>query len=213
MPPGWRPHLAHYPFRRFLERVRLWYRQTDLDATQLGPALAARLQGRPFILAMALQLTTQAGVVIRGDEALAHAGEQAVTDPNTGAITSAATENGLQHLLRLLARWYGSDAQQVVGSAVDEFLDLRRGRASLLEYLVEHEYLLSEAAALGNFDLNPTGKSHFLLKYSGLDQAKQDHIKLLVDQDLSRYDEIYGHLERLAKSQQPSQLPIHPASQ
>ena len=69
VPPGWKPHLTHYPFRRFLERVRLWFRQTDLDATQLGPALAARLQGRPFNQAMALAITRQDGTVLRGDYA------------------------------------------------------------------------------------------------------------------------------------------------
>ena len=94
VPPGWKPYQQHYPYRRWLERLRLWYRQTDLDATQTGPAVASRLTGRPFNIAMATTITTQNGTVLRGDAALAHEGEE--VDPTTGA---AATEGGLQALL------------------------------------------------------------------------------------------------------------------
>ena len=71
VPPGWRPHQAHYPFKRWLERLRLWYRQTDMPLASLGPAVVTRLQGRPFNIAMALQVTTQAGTPSHGDAALA----------------------------------------------------------------------------------------------------------------------------------------------
>ena len=60
-PPGWRPGLAHHPFRRFLERLRLWYRMTDLGADQVGPAVAGRLQGRPFNVAMKLRIVDPTG--------------------------------------------------------------------------------------------------------------------------------------------------------
>ena len=50
-PPGWRLGLAHYPLKRFLDLLRLWYRLTDFDNTQVGPAVAGHLQGRPFTLA------------------------------------------------------------------------------------------------------------------------------------------------------------------
>ena len=71
-PPGWKPNMIHYPYKRFIERLKLWYRQTDLPATALGPAVAGRLSGRPFNLAIALKFTVAStGVELRGDEALA----------------------------------------------------------------------------------------------------------------------------------------------
>ena len=162
VPPGWRPYLAHYPYRRWLERLRLWFRQTDLDATQQGPSVAARLTGRPFNIAMALQVTTQAGRLLRGDDALAHEGEAAQFDA-AGNVIAAATEYGLQLLLRELGRHYGADAQQEAGQTIDQFLELRRGRLSLLEYLTEHEYTLEEARYAANFELNGVGRSWFYL--------------------------------------------------
>ena len=206
VPPGWRPYQPHYPYRRYLERLRLWYRQTDLGVGQLGPAVAARLQGRPFNLAMALQVMTQQGTLLRGDAALGYEGEDAVLGGG-GNIIVQATEYGLQQLLRELTRRYGADEQQTVGAAIDTFLDLRRGRMSLLEYIAEHDYTFGEALSLGGLQVNDVGRSHLLLKHSGLEPSKQEHLRLLIGQDLNRYDELKGHMERMAKSTMPTQAP------
>ena len=154
-PPGWRPSLTHYPFRRYLDRLRLWYRMTDLEVVQIGPAVAGRLQGRPYNMALSLRFATRAGVVIVGDEALAFAGEPAALDA-MGQIVAPAIESGIQQLIRLLARRYGADNQQTSTSTIDQFEDLRRGRLSLLEYLAEFEHLFVEANLLGGLELNPT---------------------------------------------------------
>ena len=53
--PGWKPGIAHFLFRRYLERLKLWSHMTDLQAGQLGPAVAGRLQGRLFNLAMVMK--------------------------------------------------------------------------------------------------------------------------------------------------------------
>jgi len=155
---------------------------------------------------MALQVTTQAGRLLRGDDALAHEGEAAQFDA-AGNVIAAATEHGLQLLLRELGRHYGSDAQQEAGQTIDQFLELRRGRLSLLEYLTEHEYTLEEARYAANFELNGVGRSWFLLKHAHLDRARHDQLLLMVNNDLSRYDELKMHLERMAKATQPIGLP------
>ncbi len=139
---------------------------------------------------MATTVTTQNGTVLRGDAALTHKGE--LVDPTAGA---AATEGGLQTLLRELTRRY------------DAFLDLRRGRLPLLEYITEHEYTLDEANHLSGFELNAVGRSWFLLKHAGLDQARHDQLLLLIGQDLTRYEVLKQHLERIAKAAQPATLP------
>ena len=139
-PPGWRPGLLHYPYRKFLEKLRLWYRLTDLDATQVGPAVAGRLQGRPYNMAMALRMNNRVGTELSGDAALSYPGEPEQVDPSSGAVLQPAIESGLQRLIRTLARRYGADSQQTATGLIDIFVDLRRGRMSLLDYLNEFEH-------------------------------------------------------------------------
>ena len=108
-PPGWRPHLQNYTYRRFLERLRLWYRLTTLLPEQLGPAVTSRLQGRPYDLATSLRLPLPNGQTLLGDEALAFAGQDAIIDQATGAVLQPAVSSGLQQLLRILTQAYGAD--------------------------------------------------------------------------------------------------------
>ena len=212
-PPGWKPHTTNYPLRRYLERLRLWYRLTNLLPEQLGPAVASRLQGRPYDLANALRFTLPDGRTLVGDEALAYPGADPQVDPNTGAILTPAVANGLQALLRILTAAYGADADQTAVSTLDRFFSLRRNRLSLLEYLNEHDYLYGEAVAIGGLALNEVGRSHFLLKHAGLPKDKQEHILLLVNQDLRQYNAIKNHLERMAKASEPSNDMAHYADQ
>ena len=138
-PPGWKPHVTNFPLKRYLERLRLWYRLTNLLPEQLGPAVASRLQGRPYDLANSLRVTLPDGRTIVGDEALAFPGADAQLDPQTGLVVVPAIANGLQALLRVLTAAYGADADQTAVSTLDRFFSLRRNRLSLLEYLNEHE--------------------------------------------------------------------------
>ena len=54
-PPGWRPGIQTYPFRRYMQLVRLWWRQTDVQEHQVGPIMVGRLRGAAFQLAMSLR--------------------------------------------------------------------------------------------------------------------------------------------------------------
>ena len=75
-PPGWRPGVTSYPLRRYKQLLALWWRQTDLEERFLGPAMAGRLRGTAFQLAMAMRENrydpiAQAFRVFEGDELLA----------------------------------------------------------------------------------------------------------------------------------------------
>ena len=71
------------------------------------------------------------GEVLVGDAALAHPGEDAQPRNHHGS------PSGMQRLIALLREKYGTEAQEQVTQYIDDFLDLRRGRHSLLEYLIE----------------------------------------------------------------------------
>ena len=97
-----------------------------------------------------------------GAAALAFPGRAADTDPTTGRPLPPQ-DNGLQAHCDLLAAKYGEDDQVCVRDVIDTFLDLRRGRLSLSEYLNEHEFTFEEAARIGGLGLNSVGRTHLLL--------------------------------------------------
>ena len=55
VPPGWRPHIRTYPFRRYQQLLKLWWMQTDQPEQQWGPSICGRLKGPACQYAMSLQ--------------------------------------------------------------------------------------------------------------------------------------------------------------
>ena len=88
-----------------------------------------------------------------------------------------------------------------MGKVIDEFIDLRRGRLSLLEFCNEFEFRYEEANTIGGYNTNDVGRSHLLLKYCGLASDMRDHIILLSLGNLGDYDGIMERLVRMAKTQ------------
>ena len=195
-PPGWKPGLPRYSWRRFLERMRLWYRLTDLNADQIGPAIAGHLVGRPYTLAMKLSVRAQDGQILRGDEALAYPGADPIAD-GMGVIQAAAAASGTQVLTRVLTGVYGSDDQADQWAKIKCFFRFRRNRVPLQDYLTEHDLCWDEATSAG-FAMNNVGRSCFLLDNCGLPEQQLDNILLLTNHDLERYDEIRSHLDKIA---------------
>ena len=208
VPPGWRVGAPKYTFRRFLERLRLWYRQTDVSPESLGPAVAGRLQGRLFDTALGLKFTLVNGNQLVGDEALAFPGTDAVLDPNTGTVLTPAQDNGLRRLLRVLTAQYGADDQQQITGIIDQYDDLRQGRMSLLDYLSEEATLFDDATRLANYGLNDVARTHKLLKHSNLSDDRKGDLLLKLNYDYTRHDDLRRLLEKMAKTKQPNQLPV-----
>ena len=90
--------------------MRLWYKLADFSTDQIGPAIAGRLVGRHYTLAMKRSMRSQNGVVLRGDEAFAYPGAEPVADGD-GVIHTAAAAARTQVLMRILTGVYGSDDQ------------------------------------------------------------------------------------------------------
>ena len=63
-PLGWRAGDKRYPLRRYTQLLRLWWRITDLPEVAAGPAMAGRLRGSAFQLAVARR--TAQGAALRG---------------------------------------------------------------------------------------------------------------------------------------------------
>ena len=53
-PPGWRPGIRRYPYKRLLQLMKLWWRQTDVDEARADITIAGRLRGAAFQFALGL---------------------------------------------------------------------------------------------------------------------------------------------------------------
>ena len=69
-----------------------------------------------------------------------------------------------------------------------------------MEYLIEFEHRYDKACTSSGLAINDVGKSHNLLKHCLIDTRARANIMLLVGHDLNRYNDIHGHLLRIAKS-------------
>eukprot|EP00959_Pyramimonas_sp_CCMP1952_P092484 1935502-Pyramimonas_sp.AAC.1 len=71
VPPGWKPNVRGYTFRKYMQKLRLWWRITDeMSEERIGPLIVSRLKGPPFSQAMSYTIIRN-GISYRGDEAMA----------------------------------------------------------------------------------------------------------------------------------------------
>ena len=205
-PPGWRPGIAGYPFRLYVQRMRLWYRITELSSSACGPAAIGRLSGRPYSLILeTLRLTTQEGEVLLGDAALAFEGQSAIAAVPATADTPAVEAqpevlNGMEAMLQLLAKWYSAPDQSTSQSAIDMFESFERSQGmSLLSYLLEFETRLDMAKTMAGYSINQVALTSKLLKGAHLPRDRKDHILWKVEGDYTKYEEIRQLLMQMAK--------------
>ena len=199
-PPGWAPGLEWYPLKLYFEKLKLWWRITDLPEEQVGPVIAGRLRKGAQTLALKLRMPKahgQPGFDI-GDEALVRVRIPAGMDPITGAAT-AEEPGGTQTLMAQLQERYGMDTQDTTTATLETFFDLRRSNLPLQEYLNEFQLRYDDAEDKAGLQINDIGKTHLLLKYIDLPPKLLDDIKLKVSGDMSRYHEIVKLLHRLSK--------------
>ena len=140
VPPGWKPGLDWYPYRLYVEKVRVWHRTAEFNEEELGPILTQRLEGGALRVALTLRVPLppqEGGGFVTGDAALVRPTVAAIIDPQTGAVIQEAILSGAHQLLRRLQERYGLDAQDRVVVCLDALFDFRRGRLPLQEYLNE----------------------------------------------------------------------------
>ena len=61
--------------------------------------------------------------------------------------------------------------------------------------------LLEEAAEKAGLDINNVAKTHLFLKHSGLPDRRVEDLRLKVNGDLNRFDDIVSLVQRFAKSE------------
>ena len=205
-PPGWSPRLIWYTFRMFMMKLKLWWKITTATEAQSGPLIAARLEGRPFDIAMQLSITrtdpqTMQSQTFVGENALELPQQDEVRDPITNAIAIPKSASGAAQLVQALMKAYQMHDDDRETELLDEFFDHRRGNQTLLDYLVGFDMKFEEARNRANLGMTNNCKTHLLFKWSGLHPRRVSDIKLHVEGDTKRYDQIYSLLMRTAKGE------------
>ena len=162
VPPGWHPDKKDYPLRRYFELLRLWIRLTNLEDTQVGPAIAGRLKGRAQTIALSLRFDVIDGngnqVTLHGDDALAHPGSAGQ------GVGRAVDLSGPKRLLEKLEATFGPQDTTVSAMAIKRSEDCGRGtNQSLVEFLSDWQHLYEQAAFLGGYQLNNVARTNRLL--------------------------------------------------
>ena len=140
IPPGWMPGLADYPFKLYLDKLKMWYRLYDGADETVGPLVAGRLQGRAHQLALKFRLARPDGSMDVGDSALIRLPVDEVRDPNDpNIILQHALPSGIQALCTKLRDAFGIQDQDYISAALNKFFSLRQGRRTQQEYAVDFE--------------------------------------------------------------------------
>ena len=189
IPPGWVPGDPSYPLRLYFDRLRLWYRVTNLDDEIIGPLLAGRLYGKAGKIALALKVPRPDGTYDTGDAALSRLAVDEVRDPTTGALLQEHIPSGVQYLTDALKNAFGQMDQDLATQALERFFSCSRGKMSLAEYSVEFETRLDEASDRAGLSLNNVGRFYLFFRGSGLATKTIDDIKLQVGGDYNRFQD------------------------
>ena len=197
IPPGWKPLVRGYTFRKYMQKLRLWWRITDEDREErIGPLIVSRLKSTPFRQAMSFTIVRD-GVTYRGDEAVSL---PAVAEDQARGVQ--AEHSGIRQFLDVMKGLYELHDQDRVGIVLDAYFDCRRGNSDLPQWIAQQEMAFDDAVEEGGLQMNAVGRSHFLLKNSDLAEKKLDDVKLHVGGDLSQYPAIRGLLMRMGKQDQ-----------
>ena len=202
-PPGWRPGQTSYPLRRYRQLLSLWWRQADLQEFQVGPAMAGRLRGAAFQVAMSMSmerydLALQHFRVYAGDELLSCASDAGFVDPHGQNIPPQ--DAGARILIRRLELEFGVQPQDQSIAALDAFFGLQRGSLSLGDYLTMWRLTFDEAATQSGLQINNIGKSYLMMRASGLSERAKHDFRLQVGGDLNRFEDLMGIISRFSNN-------------
>ena len=136
-PPGWRPGVAKYHFRRYVQLLELWYLQTDLAPRAMGPAVAGRLRGAAmqFVLGLSCARWDQTAgcmVIKSGPSLLAEEEHDAILDA-TGDILCPAEMSGFAYMCQRLKEEYSVRTQEQTLSNLDAFYNCTRASSTMEE--------------------------------------------------------------------------------
>ena len=152
IPPYWGPELERtYPFRVWCQDLNIWAQSTELEERKLGAAVAGRLGGVARALAREMPV------------------ENLRDGATVGTPPNQTTLNGMELLVRALAKRFGPLSFEVAFTSMTEYLGFRRSpQESIDQALTRWEILKMRAQDTGGFGITPAGRALLLLNSLGI---------------------------------------------
>ena len=163
-----------------------------------GACAATALQFAMALRADRFDTNLRVRTIMVGDEFCFQPSHPALVDPQTGALLAAEEPAGAAFLLSALQAEYGVQDQNMSISALDAFFSHSRGALNMSDYLTMWKMTLEEADMLAGLQMNNVAKSYLLLRTSGLPERAKDDLKMHIQYDLSRFDELFGLMQRMS---------------
>lgn len=217
VPPGWREDVDNYPFRTYLEKLRLWNRITDVNDNDKGATIVGRLKSDAYKTAMATKIQRvqnledpgRPGVfnlrvaTLTGDDAICSPASDAVLGEG-GVLLLPAQVSGVRAMLETLRGEYVLHEHDEATVKLEDVFEFSQGKQTLLQGIRSLDKSLDDAEEKAGLGMNNVGRSHLLLSRLNIPEKLADGIRLKVDGDMSRYNDIKSLIRRIAKRQQAS---------
>ena len=196
--------MDHYPLKLYIDKLNLWWKQAEMEIPQAAVLIAGRLKGGASRLALKLRLerpiNAQPPLIDTGADAIVRERTDEYRDAATNIVIQPRIPSGIERLMAVLIERYGLDTQDSVTVALDNFYDIRRNNLSLQEYVNEFVVRYDDAEATAGLQINNIGLAHLLLRGSILGEKAKDDLKLRLDGDMSRYEDLRTLLQRMARA-------------
>ena len=208
IPPGWRPR--SYPIREYCDYLRVWHKLTKLDEEQIGAAITSRLYGAAWNVAMKLSITRNDGngndVEHVGIDAVSLLESQPIYNQVNGQMLAPGYISGIRTLMEKLLDSFGLDDQDQAWVALDKFFSYSRSHnTDFNSYLLEWERLFDEACRFGGLQINDICKTFMFFSRSGLNDKQLADLRLKVNGDLTRFNDMVRLQNKITKNELASQ--------
>ena len=215
VPPGWEPHIPNYPLRLYEEKFNLWRNlvKDDFQAHQMGSLMVGRLKGAANRLALKITLVLANGETLTGPPAVASPAQDPLTQQEIFQLYGQAAANlfpdgypgsksGCDLILDKLRGPYGPEDTNIIAQALDRFFGLARHSRPLIDFCIAYKIRSETAESKAGLAINSIGKTHLFLTKAGLSGRFIDDIMLKVDNDRTKFEDIYNIVARTAKNHQ-----------
>ena len=187
----------------------VWCRLTRLDPEHIGAAIMSRLQGGAWHTATQLTIArntfdadgTMMTTTFRGIDAVSLIKTEPILD-DQGLQVVPAYPSGSKLLLDRLLSLHYLDAQDKSWVTLDQFFRFSRPSSmSFVDYVQEWDRLFEDAQLYGGLTISAVGKTWLFFSHAGLTDKELADLKLKVDGDLTRFEDMVGLQLKLAKSE------------
>ena len=110
--------------------------------------------------------------------------------------------SGVHQLLAQMDVAYAVHDQDATTMSLDVFFDQHCGNLPLQLFLTQFDLKYQDANQRAGLAINDVGLSHLMLSASGISEKTIDDVKLQMQGDMSRFNEIKAIVSRLTKNQQ-----------